>query len=80
MAWCATKRSVTWILLVSVALLNAGCPSLNQWSGPSDDPFFSVNDPLPESNVAARVVESDRETEPGVDENGELSDQARLER
>lgn len=31
--------------MLSVVTL-AGCPELNQWSGPSQDPFFSVADPL----------------------------------
>ena len=32
----------------------AGCPELNQWSGPAQDPLFSVDDPVPPPRLQAR--------------------------
>lgn len=32
------------LLLAGTALACTGCPELNRWNGPSEDPFFSVPD------------------------------------
>jgi hypothetical protein len=40
---CIARIALATLSLVTLA----GCPELNHWSGPSQDPFFSVADSLP---------------------------------
>ncbi|MGQ0633198.1 MAG: hypothetical protein ACT4QC_01200 [Planctomycetaceae bacterium] len=47
MRWLYSS-SVARIALATLSLVTlSGCPELNHWSGPSQDPFFSVADPRP---------------------------------
>lgn len=48
------RRCAAAVLMVVVA---AGCPELNRWSGPSQDPFFSVSDNLPPSEQTAPLID-----------------------
>lgn len=55
MDWLCSVRAARFAAAVIAVVTIAGCPELNQWSGPSPDPFFSVPDPQPESwNVEAK--------------------------
>ena len=57
MRWLCTARFAR-ILAASLSLVTlAGCPELNHWSGPTQDPFFSIADPLPRAQMV-------RESEP----------------
>lgn len=39
---CGLWRSLAVSGLIGVSLCCTGCPALNRWSGPNEDPFFSV--------------------------------------
>lgn len=41
------RRAALLPIIVCLVGVAAGCPQLNRWSGPSHDPFFSVDDPIP---------------------------------
>jgi hypothetical protein len=49
MEWLCNARLARVAVAMMALVTIAGCPELNQWSGPSQDPFFSVPDPPPAS-------------------------------
>lgn len=58
MDWLLNRRAAHLAAAVFAMVTIAGCPGLNQWSGPSPDPFFNVPDPTPPEWLA-------REEKPG---------------
>ncbi len=38
----AVCRHAAPLMFAAVSVLCTGCPALNRWSGPNEDPFFSV--------------------------------------
>jgi hypothetical protein len=70
MEWLCNARAARLAAAVLAVVTIAGCPELNQWSGPSPDPFFSVPDPIPESWNAqgkSRSVEPQSPDDEAVD-------------
>ena len=65
MALSRIRRFALVAVILPLAGTSIGCPSLNRGSGPNQDPFFSVADPLP---VTAAMEAKTK--------NGGLSDQA----
>jgi hypothetical protein len=57
--------------LVCVALFCTGCPALNRWNGPNEDPFFSV--PVEEGSSSHTTV-SLYESFPDSSESTEIAD------
>lgn len=58
----ALPRAHRLALLAVVGILacgSAGCPKLNRWSGPSQDPFFNVPDPLPKQRPATNPASAE---------------------
>jgi hypothetical protein len=53
------RRLVPVVLVSLLTLVAAGCPQLNTWDGPSQDPFFSVEDPLPTEHQVAKPFRLD---------------------
>jgi hypothetical protein len=89
MTWCAPQRIALWNLVAASTLLIAGCSSLNWGSGPSQDPFLSVADPLEEAFPVARGSDEPIEDDSilleltsadAAGKNGELPDRSRPER
>ena len=52
MQWLCRARAARLAAAIIAVVTIAGCPALNQWSGPSQDPFFSVPDPTPPNWLA----------------------------
>ncbi|MFN0054996.1 MAG: hypothetical protein ACKV0T_22725 [Planctomycetales bacterium] len=46
MRWLCINRAARLAAAACFVVMIAGCPSLNQWSGPSQDPFLSVMEPV----------------------------------
>jgi hypothetical protein len=44
MDWLRHARAARLVAAALAVVTITGCPELNQWSGPSQDPFFSVDD------------------------------------
>lgn len=58
------RRLSAWGFLLLLSMSSAGCPELNRWSGPSQDPFFSVVEPVREKNahvVARPMVQAEKD-------------------
>lgn len=68
MEWLFNARAARLAAAIVAVVTIAGCPELNQWSGPSPDPFFSVPDPQPadwktESDTRGEAASSDVEAQ-----------------
>jgi hypothetical protein len=50
MRWLCNFRTARLVAALLTVVTITGCPELNQWSGPNQDPFFSVADPVPENS------------------------------
>lgn len=54
MRWLGTSRFARLAAAIFAVVTISGCPELNYWNGPTQDPFFSVPDPLvPPSGTGA---------------------------
>ena len=60
MDWLCHFRAARLAAAALVVVTLTGCPELNQWSGPSPNPHFSVDDPA----VYAPVQEDSEEIAP----------------
>lgn len=76
MRWLCTARLARTVAASLSVVALAGCPELNHWSGPTQDPFFSIADPLPRAQISGDCwPELDEETAEHP-QTEELSDQA----
>jgi hypothetical protein len=55
MRWLCNFRTARLAAALLTVVTFTGCPELNQWSGPNQDPFFSVPDPVPENSASDSV-------------------------
>lgn len=86
MAWPCARRCMTLTVVILLACGSAGCPKLNRWPGPTQDPFFSIADPIPASKPstapASEPATGQLQQEPqgsadNLRKSGKLPDKAR---
>lgn len=78
MALPCARRYMTLSVVIVLACGSAGCPKLNRWPGPTQDPFFSIADPLPPAGPSSPSSDSSRLQNPARDSRKDLQESGKL--
>lgn len=52
MVAASVRACASLFFVILITCTASGCPKLNRWAGPTQDPFFSIADPQPQETSA----------------------------